>query len=73
LRPAKAGGHCQPYPFGTSFTAEEQRLLPALALLRDRTSDPWSKASVVLSALETGGMNGRYDPELRRMGLEAPR
>ncbi|MBN8943358.1 MAG: acetyl-CoA hydrolase [Rhizobiales bacterium] len=73
LRPAKADGHCQAYPFGTSFTAEEQRLLPALALLRDRTSDPWSKASVVLSALETGGMNGRYDRELRRMGLEAPR
>ncbi|MFX6023316.1 hypothetical protein ABTF26_19990, partial [Acinetobacter baumannii] len=40
---------------------------------RDRTSDPWSKASVVLSSLETGGMKGRYDPELRRMGLEAPR
>lgn len=73
LRMAKAGGYCQPYPFGTSFTAEEQRLLPALALLRDRTSDPWSKASVVLSSLETGGMNGRYDPELRRMGLEAPK
>ena len=35
LEPAKAQGHFTALPFGSDFTEEEQRLLPALGWLRE--------------------------------------
>ncbi|QCI67627.1 acetyl-CoA hydrolase/transferase C-terminal domain-containing protein [Phreatobacter stygius] len=73
LRAAKARGFCQPFPFGTAFTDEERKLLPALALLRDRMAGSWSQAWVLLASLMAGGAPDRHGPELRRMALDVPK
>jgi hypothetical protein len=68
LAPAREQGLLPPFPFGTDFTATEQRLLPALQLLR-------SAAPVRLVGLMTQGFfAGPPSTEVRdclaRMGLE---
>jgi acyl-CoA hydrolase len=40
LEPARAEGWCGPFPFGTDFTEEEQRLMPALQRLAAMTRAP---------------------------------
>lgn len=70
LREARAGGHCCAFPFGTDFTPIEQRLLPALSLLKERTATPWAMASAVFSAMTAGAARGNHQEELARMKLD---
>ncbi|MCV0396733.1 MAG: acetyl-CoA hydrolase [Rhizobiaceae bacterium] len=72
LEPARESGWCRTFPFGTDFTPEEQRLLPALAWLRDNTATKGAMAATVWSALTSGGEEQRHERELARMGLEIP-
>lgn len=72
LEPAKRAGWCRTFPFGTDFTPEEQRLLPALALLRERTSTKLAAARTLLAALARGGDPARHSDELDRMNLVRP-
>lgn len=69
LEPAKKAGWCAAFPFGTDFTPEERRLLPALALLRERTATRLSTARTLIAALARGGGEERHRPELERMDL----
>ncbi|WP_246804341.1 acetyl-CoA hydrolase/transferase C-terminal domain-containing protein [Mesorhizobium mediterraneum] len=69
LRPAVEAGYCRSFPFGTAFTAEECKLLPALALLRDRTASRLSMVSTVISALSVRTSPERHLAEMDRMGL----
>jgi hypothetical protein len=70
LKPAREQGLLPPFPFGTDFTAAEQRLLPALELLR----------SVALprlaGLLARGALSAAPAPDIRdcleRMGLDHP-
>jgi acyl-CoA hydrolase len=69
LRPAVDAGYCQMFPFDSVFTAEERKLLPALALLRDRTASRLSTIRTVISALCTRATPKRHGAEIERMGL----
>jgi acyl-CoA hydrolase len=46
LRPAAEAGLLPSFPFGTDFTATEQRLLPALQLLK--SASPWRLAALLV-------------------------
>jgi acyl-CoA hydrolase len=67
LSPLRERGLLPPFPFGTDFTEVEQRLLPALDLLKN--ASPLS-----LAALAVEGLFAPVgDPApLARMGLDAP-
>jgi hypothetical protein len=55
-----------PFPFGSDFTQVEQRLLPALGLLK-------SSSPLALARLGFAGLSAPVDAEsLARMGLEKP-
>lgn len=69
LRPAIEAGYCSSFPFGTSFTAEERRLLPALALLRDRTPSRLPLVRTVGEAYITRVPARRHEAEVARMGF----
>jgi hypothetical protein len=57
-----------PFPFGTDFTPVEQRLLPALDILKDASSSIGG-----LVALAARGLRSRPDAEaFARMGLDRP-
>lgn len=56
-----------PYPFGSDFTKEEERLVRALGKLRS------ARLPSILSLFLSGGNAQEFAPELARMGLAAPR
>jgi acyl-CoA hydrolase len=70
LKPACEQGLLPPFPFGTDFTATEQRLLPALELLRSLSLP---QLAVLLAR---GFMSSAAAPDirdcLRRMALDHP-
>ena len=70
LKPAREQGLLPPFPFGTDFTAAEQRLLPALELLRSVTLP---RLAVLLAR---GFLSAAPAPDIRdcleRMGLDHP-
>lgn len=72
LEPAKRGGYCRAFPFGSDFSAVERRLLPALALLRERTATKPAMAATVLAALSPNIRPARHGDALARMGLAEP-
>ena len=67
LRPAREAGTLPAYPFGTDFTDMEQRLLPALLVLK--TSSPLQLAVLVFKGLSPGT---DCDDCLARMALAKP-
>lgn len=72
LEPAKEAGWCRAFPFGSDFTPQERRLLPALALLRERTATKGSAARTLLAALARGGDPSDHREALERMDLAQP-
>jgi acyl-CoA hydrolase len=72
LAPARDAGLLPPFPFGTDFTETEQRLLPALNLLRAVSDSP-----VRLLRLWLRGLQTPSSPEMQtclaRMGLDHPK
>jgi len=68
LAPAREQGLLPPFPFGTDFTAVEQRLIPALALLR--TSSPRRRLGFVVKGLLSGKPPAQVADCLARMGFE---
>ena len=70
LGPAREQGLLPRFPFGTDFTATEQRLLPALALLR--ASSPLRRAGLIAKGLFSEKPSPEVAECLARMGLETP-
>jgi len=68
LEPLRAAGLLPRFPFGTDFTATEQRLLPALALLR--ASSPRRLAGFVARGAVSASSTPLERECLARMGLE---
>jgi len=68
LKPAADAGLLPLFPFGTDFTAIEQRLIPALQVLK-------SASRLQLAALLMGGLGARADDAdcLDRLGLAKPK
>ena len=68
LAPARKQGLLPPFPFGTDFTAVEQRLIPALALLR--ASSPPRRLALLVKGLLFGKPAAQVADCLARMGFE---
>lgn len=71
LRPARDAGLLPMFPFGSDFTDVEQRLIPALQILKDATSSPRDLAGL----LWQGGRrppNANDEACLTRLGLDRP-
>jgi acyl-CoA hydrolase len=68
LAPAREDGLLPRFPFGTDFTAAEQRLLPALALLR--ASSPLRLAGLVAKGILSPPSSPQVRECLARMGVE---
>jgi len=68
LAPACEQGLLPPFPFGSDFTATEQRLLPALQLLR--SAAPLRLAGLAVKGLFSGAPSQQTRECLVRMGLE---
>jgi acyl-CoA hydrolase len=68
LAPAREQGLLPRFPFGTDFTPAEQRLLPALALLR--ASSPPRLAALLAKGLLSPAPSGEVRECLARMGLD---
>jgi acyl-CoA hydrolase len=60
-------GAAPSYPFGSDFSDDEQRLVPALQWIKARSR---SKAGVLLEALRGG--RGEHSAPLARLGLDRP-
>lgn len=58
------------YPFGTDFTDAEQRLLPALELLRQATSRKRDLLAYVRSGLGSDALDPPEQAAMERMGLD---
>ena len=71
LRPFRRDATLPDYPLGCDFTAEEQRLVRALAWLRAATRSPGRKLATALAALAQGRSHDLS--ALQRMGLDAPK
>jgi hypothetical protein len=69
LKPFEERGLLPPFPFGTDFTLVEQRLLPALSVLRESSRS--QLAGLILSGLFARDVAGG-DEAMRRMGLDNP-
>jgi acyl-CoA hydrolase len=68
LRPFREQGLLPRFPFGTDFTAEEQRLLPALSLLR--ASSRRRLAQLALRGFLAQAESAEVQRALARMGLD---
>src|SRR6266550_3291838 len=66
LGPARAQGLLPPFPFGSDFTVTEQRLLPALQLLR--SARPLRLAALTMQGLSAGAPSPEVKDCLARMG-----
>jgi hypothetical protein len=69
LKPFADRGLLPAFPFGSDFTPIEQRLLPALDMLK--VSSPSGLVRLALSGLFASDVPGR-DEALQRMGLDNP-
>src|SRR4029453_3289379 len=69
LRPFQARGLFARFPFGSDFTAEERRLLPALQWLKRRTGGTAAKAALLGRALLADRAMPEDEGALGRMGL----
>ncbi len=64
-------GYCQPYPFGTELTAEEQVLKAALLKLKNLSS--WGKLWLLCKAMVSMRSDKDFYPYLERMKLANPK
>jgi len=73
LRPAKAKGYFSALPFGSDFTEEEQRLLPALNWLKNASASKLSLTHAALKGLFAGEPNELDRAAIARLALPRPR
>ncbi|OQW60792.1 MAG: acetyl-CoA hydrolase [Proteobacteria bacterium SG_bin9] len=71
LKPARADGLLPSFPFGTDFTDVEQRLIPALQLLREAASSIPELLGLVATGMTADEAPGVSEC-LTRMGLAQP-
>jgi acyl-CoA hydrolase len=73
LAPFRARGLFPEFPFGSDFTREELRLIPALQHLKARSGTRLGSVGLVLEALLLGGVSAEHMPLMERMTLARPR
>ena len=71
LKPFRTNGRLPQFPFGSDFTEVEQRLIPALQILKEASASPWSVLKLALSAAISGAATDQA--ALARLGLDRPK
>ncbi|RTL49701.1 MAG: acetyl-CoA hydrolase [Bradyrhizobiaceae bacterium] len=71
LKPARDEGLLPAFPFGSDFTEVEQRLIPALQVLKSASASPFKLAGLAWEGL-TGGQADAEETCLARMQLDRP-
>lgn len=69
LQESRSAGFCQEYPFGSDFTAVEEKLLRALNLLKERTGTQRGRVSTIAQTLLSRRTGASHAAELDRMEL----
>lgn len=72
LKPAKEQGFFPAFPFGSDFTAEEQRLIPALERIESISNSKWSLGHAALAGLLDSELNEGARSALARLSLDHP-
>jgi acyl-CoA hydrolase len=72
LQGARDDGRLALFPFETDFTEIEQRLLPALQLLKSASASPLRLGRVFAQGLRTSAPSAEIRDCLARMGLDRP-
>lgn len=73
LGPATADGTLPQFPFGTDFTAVEQRLLGALGILKAKSGSHRAMANLLWRGMLTGNSAPAHRACLERLSLHRPR
>jgi hypothetical protein len=73
LAPFRERGLFAEFPFGSDFTAEERRLIPALQHLKARSGTLAGKVGLLLESLLQGGATPDSMPLMERMALSRPK
>jgi acyl-CoA hydrolase len=73
LKPARDAGLLPMFPFGTDFTDVEQRLIPALQLLKDASASPVALLELGWQGLSGRGLTRDDQACLARLGLDQPK
>jgi hypothetical protein len=71
LKPYRTSGLLPAFPFGSDFTDVEQRLIPALQILKDASVSPLSLTKLALGGIASGG--DADHAALARLGLDQPK
>ncbi len=72
LKPAREAGLLPSFPFGTDFTEVEQRLIPALQLMKEATAHPLELLGIVWQGLFARPDRASIEA-LARLQLDAPK
>lgn len=72
LRPAREAGLLPSFPFGTDFTDVEQRLIPALQLMKEASTEPWNLIGLAWQGLFADKTGADVEACLSRLALDKP-
>jgi len=73
LKPAREAGLLPMFPFGTDFTDVEQRLIPALQLLKEASASPLALLGLAREGLSAAASTAGDQACLARLGLDRPK
>lgn len=72
LKPSRDAGLLPAFPFGSDFTEVEQRLIPALQILKEASASPFDLLALAWDGLRAGSPNADTAACLVRMQLDRP-
>lgn len=72
LQPAREAGILTTFPFGTDFTQTEQRLLPALEILKQKSHSKHALLRLFIDGFMSGDLTSAETACLERMQLNKP-
>lgn len=73
LKPSHDAGLLPAFPFGSDFTEVEQRLIPALQILKEASASPFDFLGLAWEGLRAGKPDGDAAASLARMQLDRPK
>jgi acyl-CoA hydrolase len=72
LKPSRDAGLLPAFPFGSDFTEVEQRLIPALQILKEASANPLDLLGLAWDGLRAGKPAAEAAASLARMQLDRP-
>lgn len=73
LKPSRDAGLLPAFPFGSDFTEIEQRLIPALQILKEASASPFDLLGLAWEGVRAGKPDADAAASLARMQLDQPK